>query len=62
MASFLTLNQQRTAGAAARKAGGYDELIRLEKERRKAKGNGQVKRDASTGRVIFAAQKKPVSA
>jgi len=53
MASILTIDQQRTAGSAARKVGGYSELIRLERERRAAKGHGHVERESGTGRVVF---------
>ncbi|AYO75514.1 MULTISPECIES: hypothetical protein [Alphaproteobacteria] len=57
MASILTLGQQRKAGTAARKVGGYGELIRLETERRKAKGQGKIVLEASTGRYIFQPKK-----
>lgn len=53
MATILTIDQQRTAGSAARKVGGYGELIRLEGERRAAKGQGVVQRDAGSGRFVF---------
>ncbi|TVV71446.1 hypothetical protein [Sphingomonas solaris] len=53
MASILTIDQQRTAGSAAHKVGGYAELIRLERERRAAKGQGHIQKDTS-GRVVFA--------
>jgi hypothetical protein len=53
MASILTTEQQRTAGAAARKAGGYAEVIRLERERRAAKGQGSIQRDSRSGRLTF---------
>jgi hypothetical protein len=53
MATILTIDQQRTAGSAARKVGGYAELIRLERERRAAKGGGHIERDASSGRISF---------
>lgn len=60
MATILTIDQQRTVGSAAEKVGGYAELIRLEIERRKAKGKGHIQRDATTGRVTFAIKSKPV--
>ncbi len=53
MAMILTPDQQHTASAAARKAGGYDELIRLERERRAANGNGQVEWDRDHSRAVF---------
>jgi hypothetical protein len=53
MATILTIDQQRTAGSAARKVGGYAELIRLERERRAAKGQGHIERDANSGRISF---------
>ena len=53
MASILTIDQQRTAGSAAKKVGGYAELIRLETERRAAKGKGRVQREGTTGRFVF---------
>ncbi|WP_242121273.1 hypothetical protein [Sphingomonas lacusdianchii] len=59
MASILTLGQQRQAGSAARKVGGYDELVRLEIERRQAQGKGQLARDGATGRFIFKPTKTP---
>lgn len=60
MATIMTIDEQRRAGAAARKVGGYTELIRLETERRAAKGKGQVVRDAANGRYSFApADPKP---
>lgn len=55
MASILTLDEQRRTGAAARKVGGYGELIRIEAERRQAKGQGHVVRDAKSGRYSFSA-------
>jgi hypothetical protein len=55
MASILTIGEQRRVGAAARKVGGYDELIRLESERRRAKGLGHVERDDKSGRYSFVA-------
>ena len=59
MATILTIEQQRTAGSAARKVGGYAELIRLEGERRAAKGKGRVQREGATGRVIFSNKAEP---
>jgi hypothetical protein len=53
MATIMTIGEQRRAGEAARKVGGYSELIRLETERREAKGNGRVVRDAANGRYTF---------
>lgn len=53
MATILTIDQQRTAGLAVDKAGGWDEVIRLEAERRAAKGKGRVLHDARTGRFVF---------
>lgn len=53
MATILTIDQQRTAGSAVDKAGGWDEVIRLEAERRAAKGKGRVLHDARTGRFVF---------
>lgn len=58
MATIMTIGEQRRAGEAARKVGGYSELIRLETERREAKGKGHVVRDVSNGRYSF----KPTSA
>ena len=52
MTAITTTAQQVKAARAARKAGGYGELIRLEAERRAAGGQGQVVRDA-TGRFSF---------
>lgn len=54
MATILTTREQKQAGEAARRVGGYSELIRLETERRQAKGKGTVVRDASNGRYSFA--------
>ena len=51
---FMTISEQRRAGEAAQKVGGYSELIRLESERRKAKGKGRVVRDGASGRYSFA--------
>lgn len=61
MASIMTIQEQRRAGAAARKVGGYSEIIRLESERRKAGGNGHVVRDTKSGRYTYerAADSKP---
>ena len=53
MATILTIDQQRTVGSAVDKAGGWDEVIRLEAERRTAKGKGRVLHDARTGRSVF---------
>ena len=62
MATILTIDQQRTAGSAAKKVGGYAELIRLEGERRAAKGKGHVQREAGTGRFVFSNLSKPTRA
>jgi hypothetical protein len=53
MATIMTIGEQRRAGEAARKVGGYSELIRLETERRQAKGKGHVVRDGASGRYSF---------
>lgn len=58
MATIMTVGEQRRAGEAARKVGGYSELIRLESERRDAKGKGHVVIDSSSGHYSF----KPGSA
>jgi len=55
MATIMTIGEQRRAGEAARKVGGYSELIRLETERREAKGKGHVVRDGASGRYSFKA-------
>jgi hypothetical protein len=57
MASILSLVKQRKAGVAARKVGGYGELIRLEAERRKANGQGQVELEKASGRYVFKPKK-----
>jgi len=59
MATIMTIGEQRRAGEAARKVGGYSELIRLETERRKAKGQGHVVRDNASGRYTFSPFKTP---
>ncbi|RYF14132.1 MAG: hypothetical protein EOO77_14660 [Oxalobacteraceae bacterium] len=59
MASILTIDQQRTAGSAVEKAGGWAEIIQLEAERRAAKGAGRVLRDARTGRFVFSKSNAP---
>ena len=53
MATIMTVGEQRRAGDAARKVGGYSELIRIESERRDAKGQGHVVRNASSGQYSF---------
>lgn len=53
MATIMTVGEQRRAGEAARKVGGYSELIRLESERREANGQGRVVRDSSNGHYSF---------
>ena len=45
-----TSDQQLRAAQAARNVGGYDELVRLEAERRAAGGRGGVVRGPETGR------------
>lgn len=50
MASVLTVHEQSQTSAAARAVGGYEELLRLEKERRKLERQGivaRVRKDAS---------------
>ncbi|MBB4859197.1 hypothetical protein HNO88_002526 [Novosphingobium chloroacetimidivorans] len=54
MATIMRTDEQRRAGAAARKVGGYSELIRLETERRAAKGAGRVVKDGVSWRYSFA--------
>ena len=56
MTAVTTTDQQVRAGEAARNAGGYSELVRLEAERRAANGQGQVVRDPATGRLSFQQQ------
>lgn len=51
-----TTEQQIRAAAAARAVGGYDELIRLEAERRAAGGRGGIVRDPETGRYSWRAE------
>lgn len=53
MATIMTVGEQRRAGDAARKVGGYSELIRIESERRDAKGKGHVVHHASSGQYFF---------
>lgn len=53
MSMILTIDQQRAAGAAADKAGGWAAIIQLEAERRAAKGVGRVLFDGRTGRFVF---------
>lgn len=53
MTAVTTTDQQVRAAEAARNAGGYSELIRLEAERRAAGGPGQVVRNPETGRLSF---------
>lgn len=53
---ITTTAQQVKAARAARKAGGYSELIRLEAERRAAGGQGRVVRNADGG---FSYEPKP---
>ena len=52
MTAVTTTDQQVRAAEAARNAGGYSELVRLEAERRAANGQGQVVRNAS-GQLTF---------
>lgn len=61
MATIMTIGEQRRAGEAARRVGGYSELIRIESERRKAKGEGHVTRDAKSGRYSFTTTTTPKS-
>lgn len=56
MASVLTVREQQQTSAAARRVGGYDELLRLERERRQLAREGattRVARDAATGRIVI---------
>ena len=48
MTTITTRRDQRDTAAAARRVGGYDELVRLANERRRV--DGTVTRDAHTGR------------
>jgi hypothetical protein len=53
VATILTPREQSQTASAARKVGGYDELLRLERERRKIARDGsatRVHRDPGTGR------------
>ncbi|MBB3473484.1 hypothetical protein [Sphingomonas sp. BK345] len=49
MSTITTRRDQRDTAAAARRVGGYQELVRLANERRHSAG-GTVARDATTGR------------
>lgn len=48
MTTITTRRDQRNTAAAARRVGGYGELVRLANERRRVEGT--VTRDAQTGR------------
>lgn len=48
MTTITTRRDQRDTAAAARRVGGYGELVRLAHERRRV--DGTVTRDANTGR------------
>ena len=53
MAMILTPREQTQTAAAARKVGGYDELLRLERERRRLSSDGsstRLHRDSVSGR------------
>jgi len=53
VATILTPREQSQTAAAARKVGGYDELLRLERERRQISRDGsatRVHRDPASGR------------
>lgn len=55
MASVLTVREQEQTSAAARAVGGYEELLKLEQQRRKLRRRGidaEVQRDAA-GRYIL---------
>ena len=49
MSTITTRRDQRDTAAAARRVGGYQELVRLANERRHSEGS-TVTRDATTGR------------
>lgn len=55
MASILTIREQERASTAARRVGGYDRLIELERERRAAlrteRAGSVVTRNERSGRI-----------
>ena len=58
MASALTLREQAEISEAARKVGGYSELIRLQDERTAIRRRGLIAkliRDSETGRFTYIA-------
>ena len=55
MAAVTSTAQQVRAAEAARIAGGYPELIRLEAERRASGHDARLVRDPSTGRYSYQA-------
>lgn len=56
MAVLTTTRDQNRVAAAARKVGGYENLVRLSKEAHAAGPGGVVRRDARTGQWAY---KKP---
>ena len=55
MATVLTVREQKQTSAAARKVGGYEALLDLERKRRRLVsegGSARVVRDAGTGQFV----------
>lgn len=61
MVILTTTRDQIRVGAAAKRAGGYDELIRLDREKRVAGKNAVLKRRPD-GRLYYARSEEPESA
>lgn len=49
MATITTRKEQKATASAARKVGGYSELVRLAAERHKEGSSGTLSRNAKTG-------------
>jgi len=57
MVVLTTTRDQIRVGAAAKRAGGYDELVRLDREKRRA-GKGAVLKRRPDGRLYYAADRQ----
>jgi len=57
MGVVISLAEQRRVADAARRVGGYDQLVRLAKEKRAAQPGAKLVRNAATGQWTYKSPK-----
>jgi len=61
MTTITSRQEQRHTASAARRVGGYSELVRLESERLQRGGGGSVAQNPQTGRFVIVKRRRPTT-